>query len=258
MDHTATDTPVTRHPRSVLSPVDKVSFLSAAVATANLSRDQIAVLVVITDMINGKSGECFPSYATVARRAAISDRSHAGRAIRALVDKGLLIRAKQGTRKTSSVYRLNAALVDKAQKQSTGLGQHRPHPEASTGLTLRPARASQSANKKSINLISQSESQRPTDELVASTIKRAEQFEDFWHAYGKRQQVTECEELLDRYLSEGHQLEAIVDGARRARLHAEHHNLQRRFSPLKWLQRKKWLDDWAIAEEPKPKRRKLL
>ena len=257
MDHTATYTPVTRHPRSVLSPVDKVSFLSAAVATANLSRDQIAVLVVITDMINGKTGECFPSYATVAKRAGVTDRSNAGRAIRALVDKGLLIRTKQGTRSTSSVYRLNAALVDKAQKQSTGLGQHGPHPEVSTDLTLRSARTSQSG-KGSINLISQSESQRPTDELVASTIKRAEQFEDFWHAYGKRQQVTECEELLDRYLSEGHQLEAIVDGARRARLHAEHHNLQRRFSPLKWLQRKKWLDDWAIAEEPKPKRRKLL
>ena len=257
MDHTATDTPVTRHPRSVLSPVDKVSFLSAAVATAKLSRDQIAVLVVITDMINGKTGECFPSYSTVAKRAGITDRSHAGRAIRALIDKGLLIRAKQGTRKTSSVYRLNAALVDKVQKQSTGLGQHGPHPEANTGLTLRSARASQSV-KESINLISRSESQRPTDELVASTIKRAERFEDFWHAYGRRQQVIESEELLDQYLSEGHQLEAIVDGARRARLHAEHHNLQRRFSPLKWLQRKKWLDDWTIAEEPKPKRRKML
>jgi len=257
MDYTATDTPVTRHPRSVLSPVDKISFLSAAVATARLSRDQLAALIVISDMTNGKTGECFPSYNTVAKRAGISDRSHAGRAIRALVDKGLLIRVKQGNRNTSSVYRLNASVVDKVQKQSTGLGQHGPHPEASTGLTLRSARASQSV-KESINLISQSESQRPTDELIANTIKRAEQFEDFWHAYGKRQQVVECEELLDQYLSEGHQLEAIVDGAKRARLHAEHHNLQRRFSPLKWLQRKKWLDDWTIAEETKPKRRKML
>jgi len=256
-NHNPSGQQVSRHPHSVLSPVEKLQFLSTAVSTKKLTRDQLAALVVIVDMANGKTGDCWPSYSTVAKRAGISDLNNAGRAVRALVDKGLIIRAKRGTRTTATVYRLNASLVDKAEKPSTTLGQHRPNPWVSTDPTLGSAVTHQSV-KESIYLISQSESDRPTDEIITSSIQRAEQFEDFWHAYGKRQQVSDCEELLEQYLAEGHQLKAIVDGAKRARLHAEQTNAQKRFSPLKWLQRKKWLDDWTVPQEAQPRRRRKM
>lgn len=249
----ATDRVSTR----TLSPVEKLKFLSSAISTKNLTRDQLAALVVIADMANGKTGDCWPSYSTVAKRAGISDTSNAGRAIRALVRKGLVIRAKPGTRTTATVYRLNASLVDKAEKPSTTLGQDRPKPKVSTDLTVRSALTHQSG-KGSIYIIGQSESERPTDEIITRSIQRAEGYQAFFEAYGKHQQVAECEQLLDQHLAEGHNLDAIVEGAGRARRHAETTNTKRRLSPLKWLERKKWQEDWTVPQEAQPRRRRKL
>ena len=89
-----------------LSPVEKLQYLASAAAMPKLSRVQLAILVVLTDMANASTGLAWPSFTTLAARAGTTPR-HAKSATKGLVNGGLIIVHMAGNRVRSNRYRLN-------------------------------------------------------------------------------------------------------------------------------------------------------
>lgn len=246
-----------------MGPVDKLKWLAAAAGLPLPGRVELAVLVVITDMMSSASGQAWPSFATLASRTGSSPRN-VKRAVKRLCDCGLLVIVEHGNRVRSNRYTLNAAkfaTVAGGDVQDTTVVT----PASSCSdlqvpdvVTHRPPESIHESEPKAKDEVDRSQADggaAPSRPLRASGAPRAgEAFAEFWEAMGRRTSVAEAEQLIREAMSEGHEYQAIVDGARRYRNYCADTGGIMKLNAAAWLQKEKWRDDWQLVKpEPKPK-----
>jgi hypothetical protein len=77
--------------------------------------------------------------------------------------------------------------------------------------------------------------------------RQTERYGEFWLALGKRLTVFESEQLITEFISDGVDYADIVDGAKKWRAYNDLTGGRHAASPLKWLQKHKWLDEWVLT-----------
>jgi hypothetical protein len=79
------------------------------------------------------------------------------------------------------------------------------------------------------------------------SYSRKDQFPEFWEAIGRRATVAESEQAIREFLSGGIEYDKIVAGGRRWAAYNVATGGRRRATPLQWLQKEKWRDDWTLS-----------
>lgn len=239
--------------------VVKLQWLRAIAGRSDLSRASLAACCVFADMADSKSGICWPSYNTIATAIGTTPRG-TKKAIVQAIEAGVVTIAEHGNRVRSNRYRINLDVMG-GEPQDTTLG--------SEPQDTRVVNASSSCSERqqpyvvnhsspeSIHLSEQqardrwdrsqadgdSQSLRPKRPTLANQPGR---FDEFWQALGKRSTVAESEQLLAELIAEGVEYADILAGANRWRTYNETTGGRRAASPLKWLEKRKWLDDWTL------------
>jgi len=233
----------------------------------NLSRAELASLVVLTDMANSTHGLAWPSFNTLASRIGTTAR-HAKTAIKGLIGAGLITVHQQGNRVRSNRYRLNPqpqASEQFSDLESTTSGSDLQNTRvviySDTCSDLQSPKVVMSRAPKSIN---QSEHKAKIDDratgegadapscpLGASGLQPPEEktaqdrYPEFWQAMPMRTTVAQAETLISNYLITGVPYQDIINGAKRYSTYCQTSKSPRRQSAANWLTQEKWRDDWT-------------
>ena len=246
-------------------PVEKLIFLSQAAKLAEMSRAELAVLIVLADMANSITGIAWPSFATLAARGGLTGR-HAKTAIKKLIVRGFIEVTEQGNRVRSNRYKINL----RAGRSDLG-NTTQPSDLQSTMVVNSNVRASElecqvvviSSSPESIHPSeykasegwdrSQADGGAPNASPLGASLarqpdSRKDQFPEFWEAIGHRATVAESEQAIRELLSQGTEYDEIVAGGRRWAAYNKATGGRRRASPVQWLQKEKWRDDWTVPQ----------
>lgn len=253
-------------------PVAKLRWLSA-VASNNppLSRLELAVCVVLADMAKADSGISWPSFSHIAKRTGASSRG-VKYAVRKLVGLGLVELVQPGNRVRSNRYRIAfrghpgfAASFLGSEEAITTLGSE----SSFTTVVKGGVKGGEEQQQEVVNPVAhesiyQSERKRRIEvdrsqaEGDALTLRpggpslarqpddEGLRYPEFWEALGRRVTVHEAEVLLRELEDAGESITAIVAGAERWAKYNAATGGKRAVSPAKWLEKRKWLDDWAL------------
>ena len=253
-------------------PVAKLRWLSA-VASNNppLSRLELAVCVVLADMAKADSGISWPSFSHIAKRTGASSRG-VKYAVRKLVGLGLVELVQPGNRVRSNRYRIAfrghpgfAASFLGSEEAITTLGSE----SSFTTVVKGGVKGGEEQQQEVVNPVAhesiyQSERKRRIEvdrsqaEGDALTLRpggpslarqpddEGLRYPEFWEALGRRVTVHEAEVLLRELEDAGESITAIVAGAERWAEYSAATGGKRAVSPAKWLEKRKWLDDWAL------------
>jgi hypothetical protein len=212
-------------------------------------------------MADSSSGVAWPSYNTIAAAIQTTPRG-TKKAIAQAVEAGLVEIAEHGTRVRSNRYRINLNVIGGEPQDTTLGGEHQFTTVVNSSSSCSERQQPYVVNHSSPESIHLSEHQakdrkdrsqadggslslRPERPSLANQPGR---FAEFWLAVGKRATVGESEQLLAELIADGVDLAEIVAGANRWRMYNEATGGRRATSPLKWLQRQKWLDDWTLPK----------
>lgn len=236
-------------------PVDKIKWLAAAAGVHELSRVELALLVVVADMINSTSGQAWPSYNTLADRTGSSPR-HVKRAVKRLTNKGLLIIVQRGNRVRSNRYKLNkgyfASLTGSDAEVTTVVTPLSSCSDVQVPdvVTPRPPESINESEHKAKDEFDRSQADggaAPSRPVGASGAPhRGIAYPEFWKAMGRRTAVAESEQLIREAVADGVEYQDIVQGARRYARYCADTGGSMKLSAAAWLQKQKWLDDWEF------------
>jgi len=82
--------------------------------------------------------------------------------------------------------------------------------------------------------------------LARQPDSRKDQFPEFWEAIGHHATVAESEQAISEFLSAGIEYGDIIAGGRRWAAYNVATGGRHRASPLQWLRKEKWRDDWTV------------
>jgi hypothetical protein len=243
-------------------PVAKLAFAAKVARIAKISRAEQAIVLVLADMADAKSGIAWPSFNTLAKRTSISSR-HAKRAIKKLENYGLITIVEAGTRVRSNRYCINMDAVPSDIPDTTE-GGDMPITTVVTSeymsgdmegldvVTAMPPESIHSSEHQASDEWerSQAEGGAPCAPALRPSLARqpgtgSDRFPEFWEAVGRRTTVAESEQLIAETLAKGVAYKDILDGARRWTAYNAATGGKRKATPLRWLQNEKWRDDWA-------------
>jgi hypothetical protein len=259
-------------------PVAKLAFAAKVARIAKISRAEQAIVLVLADMADAKSGIAWPSFNTLAKRTSISSR-HAKRAIKKLENYGLITIVEAGTRVRSNRYRINMDAVPSDIPDTTE-GGDMPITTVVTseymsgdmvGLDVVTVMSPESIHSSEHQASdewerSQAEGGAPCAPALRPSLARqpltaGDLFPEFWEAVGRRTTVAESEQLLRELIAVGVAYQDILDGARRWTKYNEATGGKKKATPARWLQLEKWRDDWTppakSAKIEKSEERKL-
>ncbi len=241
----------------ILGPVDKLKFLSIAVSDADLSRCDLAILFVIANGANSKTGLTWRSFNTIARETSSTPRT-AKRSVKKLLKKEYITIAKKGgwgcKANTYALGTLNL-LVNSAVDVTTRIDSV-VTPIINNGdlggtsdvASMPPLSMTLSEPKARI------ESDRSNDQdavpcgvaIAPSGTHRVDgdRYPEFWSAYPVRAGVALAENILSKLIKSGVSYEDIISGAIRYAEYCKTSN--KRVSANAWLERESWRDDWTV------------
>lgn len=247
-------------------PVRKIQWLCGAAGRPDLSRAELAVLIVLADHINTETGKAWPAFSTIAAVSSVTVRT-AKRAVRRLTDMELIQIAEHGGPGRSNRYRLNWGLFEQdgngVMCDTTQDGMVTP--VAAYGDTRGPNIVS----PMSPYPINPSE-QEAKDEIEGSQAKGVaaplrsgacglppvkDGYVAFWDAWGRRVTVAETERLIASKVEDGAALADIIAGVVRFRKYCADTGKPPRIKPAAFVHGEKWRDDWQLypAEPAKAK-----
>lgn len=246
------NTTVVREP---FGPVEKIKWLAAASGVRELSRVELALLVVVADMINSSTGQAWPSYNTLADRTGSSPR-HTKRAVKRLAANGLLVILEHGNRVRSNRYTLNRShfmeLMGSDAETTTVVTpvsscSDVEVPEVVTPTPPESIHESEPKAKDSKDRSQADGGASPYRPVGASGLpRRGEMHPEFWGAMGRRTAVAESEQLIREAVADGVEYQDIVDGAKRYARYCADTGGQMKLNAAVWLKKQKWLDDWEF------------
>lgn len=263
-------------------PVAKLEWLAVlANGSKSLSRLELAVCVVLADMANSRTGVSWPSFRTIAARTGSTSRG-AKMAVRKLTEQGIIEIVHPGSRTRSNRYRIRIEILREVRQAEQGSEQAFTTSRGEDGLTrvvkshveggeawmpdvVNPASPESiyESERKRRNEIDRSQAEGGALALGPGGPSLARQpngnqlrYPRFWEALGRRVNVFKSESLIDGLLDGGDvAYAAIVEGAKRWRRYTELVKSKRVLTPEKWLEQRKWLDDWeppSIAAKAGP------
>jgi len=252
-------------------PVVKLQWLAALASSGkSLSRLELAVCVILADMANSNTGVSWPSFNRLATRAGSSTRG-AKMAVRKLVEQGIIEIVHPGSRTRSNRYRIRIESLREARQAVEGGEEGFTTPRSEGGFTrvvksnveggeagmpdvVNPASPESvyESERKRRNEIDRSQADGGALALGPRGPSLARQpngnqlrYPQFWQALGRRVNVFKSEALIDGLLDGGGvEYAEIVEGAKRWRRYTELVKSKRVLTPEKWLEQRKWLDDW--------------
>jgi len=250
-------------------PVQKLKFLANVAKDNDLSRIELAGLVVLANSQNSKTGIHWRSFNSWAEATGSSSRQ-AKRAISRLMAKGYVRLVRPGTRDgKANVYSLGSVTHD-----TTLCDVVTPEVKASDIKGRKVVSPVSPLSMLSIRDTSEDRKHRSTDgDAMPSGPADAalgqrqpvkvgqDMYPDFWAEYPLRAGVANAERIIGELISAGVAYADIVAGAKR---YAEYCTVTKgRTSPAdSWLQRESWRDSWRVtpkktkaeeAEKPKTK-----
>lgn len=235
---------------ATFGPVTKLQWLRAVAGRPDISRATLAACVLMADMAKADTGICWPSYNTISSVIGVSPR-HTKKAVAAAIDAGLVTIAKPGTRTTSNRYRLNIGIIGSDLQDTTVVSSSAKGGDLQTSdVVIHRSPESIHTSEHQARMggeISQAEGDALALRPGGPTLARhpRHEFDDFWKAVGRRATVAETEQRLAELVAAGVELGDIVAGADRWRTYNEATGGRRAVSPVKWLERQGWRDDWT-------------
>jgi hypothetical protein len=238
-------------------PVRKIEWLCGAAGRAELSRAELAVLIVLADHINTETGKAWPSFGRIANIAAVTVRT-AKRAVSRLTAMDLIQIAEHGGPGRSNRYRLNWALFPQDGDGDTHdtMKSAMVTPVATYGDTQGPNMVSpmspdpiNPSEHEAEDEIDRSQAegaaapQRPNGACV---LPQASRYAAFWEAWGRRITVSETERLIDAKVEAGFSLNDIISGVKRFQQYCIDTGKPSRIKPAAFIHSEKWLDDWQL------------
>lgn len=239
--------------------VAKLQWLRVIAKRSEFSRTTLAACCVIADMADSKSGVCWPSFSYLADACGTSIR-HIKKSINQATENNLVTIAEHGNRVRSNRYRINLDLLGSDLQDTT----HGGDPQ-DTRVVISRAEGSD-LQVPDVVIHRSPESIHPTEHQAREgwdrslteggvrslradrpTLSRqAGRYDEFWEALGKRSTVYESEQLITEFIADGVDYADIIDGAKKWRAYNDVTGGRHAASPLKWLENRKWLDDWEL------------
>lgn len=247
-------------------PVRKIQWLCGAAGRSEMSRAELAVLIVLANHINTETGKAWPSFGRIATIAATTVRT-AKRAVSRLTAMDLIQIAEHGGPGRSNRYRLNWDLFE---QDGDGVMHDTMQGAMVTPVsTYGDTHGSNMVSPISPDPINPSE-QEAKDEIEGSQAEgvaaplRSEAcglppvkdgYAAFWDAWGRRVTVAETERLIASKMEEGAALVDIIAGVARFRKYCADTGKPPRMKPAAFVHGEKWRDDWQLytAEPAKAK-----
>jgi len=250
---------------SVPGPVQKLQILAARAKDPDLSRTELAVLCVLADSLNSKTGQHYRSFVSWANVTASSLRT-VKRAMARLIAKGYVDLVRQGKGKEANRYTLGSVTDDTTLSEvvtpvsiSGDMGvQKVVTPMSPLSMTL-----SEEYPRIERNRSAEGDAM-PGGPAVAALGQRQpdkgtpgeDKYPDFWAAYPLKAGVRNAELKLGALINAGADYAAILAGARRYAEYCRSTKQVRRSTADAWLDRESWRDEWSAPkskEQSKPK-----
>ena len=240
-----------------IGPVDKLKLLAYA-APLHLTGSELAVLIIITDMINHTTQTAWPSFKVIAEKAGVTLRT-AKKAVAKLcsMTPAILIIKERGDRTRSNRYMLNAELLD-GQAGSDPRNTSVVSQKVNGGVPEEPKVVSDTTPKsihypehKARDRVDRSNHASPVRPGAArGSHSKGDRYPEFWDAIPKRSSVAESEQLIADAIDRGFTYEDIVEGAWRFANYCAATSGAMRVSPAWWLRMERWRDDWQPPKIP--------
>lgn len=238
-------------------PVQKIEFLAKVASLAQLSRADLAVLITVTDMINSRTGDAWPSYKTLGTRSGCSDR-HAKSTVSGLIQKELLRIVMKGNRIRSNRYAINLAAPIINTNFCSDLSHTSVVMSDDASSEVQQHEVMISASHKSIH----EPEHQARDEMNGSPDGDAsplgakgpfgshppgtDHYPDFWEAYPLRARVAEAEQQISEWVAEGVDYREIIEGAQRYKEYCAATGGLKRSDAFSWLSQQRWRDGWNL------------
>jgi hypothetical protein len=249
-------------------PVRKLRWLKGVAKRRELSRADLALLIVLADHVNSDTGKAWPAYPRLASTAGVSVRT-AKRGIVRLTTLKLVTIAEHGGPGRSNRYGLNWALFE-----ATGDGDTTDTmqtamvtPVTTIGdtagtdmvsrLTPDPINPSEHKAKDEIDRSQADGASAATPLGGACGLSPAGKgYAAFWEAWGRRVTVADTERLIDAAIDAGTNLADVVEGAVRFQHYCTDTGKPARMTPAAFVKGEKWRDDWQLVRNPKADKEK--
>lgn len=251
----------------LFGPVRKLRWLVGAAGKHELSRSELAMLVILADHTNTNTGKAWPAFVRLAKLGGVTPRT-AKRAVARLNVLDLIAVAEHGGPGRSNRYRLNWDIFEQSEGSvdddtsqtamvtGTAANGDISDPKMVTHMSPNPINRSEQEAKEKIDR-SQADCEAAPPRLGASDLPHKKGYERFWDAWGRKVTVSETERLIDAKVEEGHTLDDIVAGAQRFQKYCADTAKPSRIKPAAFVHGEKWRDDWKLLRiEPKTKESK--
>lgn len=239
--------------------VAKLQWLRVIAKRSEFSRTTLAACCVIADMADSKSGVCWPSFSYLADACGTSIR-HIKKSINQATENNLVTIAEHGNRVRSNRYRINLDVMGSDLQDTTQDGDPQD-----TRVVISRAEGGD-LQVPDVVIQRSPESIHPTEHQAregwdrsfteggaqslradSPTLSRqVDRYEEFWLALGKRSTVYESEQLITELIANGVDFADILAGAGRWKAYNAATGGKRAASPLRWLEKHKWQDDWTL------------
>jgi len=246
-------------------PVRKLRWIVGAAGKHELSRAELAMLVILADHTNTITGKAWPAFVRLARLGGVTTRT-AKRAVARLTALDLIAVAEHGGPGRSNRYRLNWDIFEQSEDSvdddtmqtamvtGTAANGDTSDPRMVTPMSSNPINRSEQEAKEKIEG-SQADCEAAPPRLGACDLPHKKGYERFWDAWGRKVTVSETERLIDAKVEEGHTLDEIVAGVQRFQKYCADTAKPSRIKPAAFVYGEKWRDDWKLYPvEPKAKK----
>jgi hypothetical protein len=251
---------------TTFGPVRKLRWLVGAASRTELSRAELAMLIILADHTNTNTGKAWPAFPRLAQHGGVTTRT-AKRAVARLTTLDLVVISEHGGPGRSNRYRLNWDIFEQSGDSvdddtiqtgtvtATAASGDTGDPKMVTPLSPNPINRSEQEAKEKIEG-SQAECEAAPPRLGACGLPHIKGYECFWDAWGRKVTVAETERLIDAKVEDGHTLDDIVAGVQRFQKYCADTGKPSRIKPAAFVHGEKWRDDWQLypAEPAKPKR----
>lgn len=238
-------------------PVRKIQWLCGAAGRPELSRAELATLVVLADHINTETGKAWPAFSRIASMASITVRT-AKRAVSRLIAMDLIQIAEHGGPGRSNRYRLNWDLFgqdghgvtyDTTQgAMVTAMTAHGDthSPNMVSPMSPDPINPSEQEAKDEIEgSLAEGVAAPPRLEACGLPLAK-DRYAAFWDAWGRRVTVADTERLIAAKIEEGAALADIIAGVVRFRKYCADTGKPPKMKPAAFVHGEKWRDDWQL------------
>jgi hypothetical protein len=246
-------------------PVRKLRWLVGAAGKHELSRGDLAMLIILADHTNTNTGKAWPAFPRLAKHGGVTPRT-AKRSVARLTALDLIAVAEHGGPGRSNRYRLNWDIFEQSEGSvdddtiqtamvtAKAANGDISDPKMVTQVSPNPINRSEHEAKEKIEG-SQADCETAPPRLGACDLPHKRGYERFWDAWGRKVTVAETERLIDAKVEDGHTLDDIVAGAQRFQKYCTDTAKPSRIKPAAFVHGEKWRDDWQLypVKPAKPK-----